>query len=83
MPDVISHQGNAVKATDRASHTLGRLRCTIRAILGSDENSDWSKQTQMERRQKEQSMENTLQFLRKVTAHGAHGPASQGFTPEK
>ena len=40
MPDAISHQGNTVKATDRASHTLEWLRCTIRAILSRDENSD-------------------------------------------
>ena len=31
----------------------------------------------------EQSVENSLQFLRKVNVHLAYGPESQGFTPEK
>ena len=65
MPDAIGHQGNAVKAMDGASHMLGWLRYTIRATLSNDENSDWSRQTQMEGRQKERSMEKSLQFLRK------------------
>lgn len=83
MPDAIGHQGNAVKAMDGASHVLGWLRCTSRATLNSEENSNWWRQTQIEGRQKERSKENSLQFLRKVNVCGAHSPASQGFTPEE